>query len=322
MTNSSWQPTASFTNLWLRAGILAKIRTFFAARNVLEVETPLLSSSTIPDPNVHSIRAQYHQPGANFSQELYLQTSPEFTMKRLLAAGSGSIYQICKAFRDEEAGRLHSPEFTMLEWYRIDFDHYALMDEMDELLNVILATPKAERVTYAELFIKHLNINPHTASATELINCANKNNIDMCGAGPDPTFWMQLLLTHLIEPYLGNVQPTFVYDFPVAQAALSRIRQEQDYAVAERFEVYVNGIELANGFHELADADEQEARFTKDLAKRAELNLSRVPIDDKLLAALRHGLPNCAGVALGIDRLVMLAAKAKSLNEALSFEVL
>lgn len=303
------------------ANLLAKIRAFFAARNILEVETPLLGKSTITDPNIQSIIARCHPPGSSKSQILYLQTSPEFAMKRLLAAGSGSIYQICKAFRDEESGRLHKPEFTMLEWYRIGFDHHDLMDEMDEFLGFVIDAKKAERLSYAEMFQKYLEINPHSASVLELQNCAAQNNLDVsfaCDKSSDPDLWLNLLLTHLIEQHLGQNRPTFVYDYPKNQAALAKIRKDGEYFVAERFEVYINGIELANGFHELADADEQRTRFEKDLEKRREMNLSEIPLDEDFLAALKSGLPNCAGVALGVDRLCMIAKNLSDISLGLS----
>lgn len=285
-----------------RAYILKTIREFFAERNVWEVETPLLSDATVTDPHIGSIAAG----------KSYLQTSPEYAMKRLLVAGSGSIYQICKAFREDLVGRLHRPEFTMLEWYRIGFDHHALMDEMDELLQKILKTPPAERITYAEIFKKVLNLNPHFANVDELISCAKK--INFSGKLNDENAYLDLLFTHCIEPELAKDRPVFLYDFPASQAALSKIRPGNP-PVASRFEVYFKGIELANGFHELQDAKEQRARFDNDLAYRKKHQLPLPPIDEKFLAALEHGLPDCAGVALGIDRLVMLALEKEKIEQ-------
>ena len=304
-------------NLRLRAEMLTKIRDFFTKRNVLEVETPLLNSSTITDANLHSIEAFCRNPGSSQIEKLYLQTSPEFAMKRLLAAGSGSIYQICKAFRDEECGRLHNREFTMLEWYHVDFDHHALMDEMEEFLIHTIQAAAAERLSYKTVFQKFLNINPHTASTSELKNCALQNQLSISQAlesETDRDIWLNILLTNLIEPRLGQKQPTFIYDYPITQAALARIRNDE-IPVAERFEVYIRGIEIANGFHELTDAKEQRIRFKNDLKIRAKLNLPQIPLDEKFLAALEHGLPNCAGVALGIDRLLMVANHLQSIHE-------
>lgn len=296
--------------LQLRAEILAKIRQFFAERNILEVETPLLCSTTATDPHIHSFAVAPHR---------YLQTSPEFCMKRLLAAGSGSIYQICKAFRHEESGRQHNPEFTLLEWYRVGFDHHQLMVEVDELLQSILQTASAEKITYEKLFEKYLAINPHSASIQELKHCAQKNQLVLSdGNIIDRDAWLQLLMIHFIEPQLGFEKPLFIYDFPTTQAALAKIRHIE-ISVAERFEVYVNGIELANGYHELTDAKEQQARFLADQRRRQALGYAMIPIDKHLLNALENGLPDCAGVALGVDRLIMLAAKENSIHSTLSF---
>ena len=310
-----------YSNLHFRAEILKKIRTFFDERGILEVETPLLSKSTITDPNLHSIEAFYTEPGSKTNTKLYLQTSPEFAMKRLLAAGSGSIYQICKAFRNEECGKFHNPEFTMLEWYHVGFNHHDLMDEMDSFLNWTINADKAERLSYLNVFQKFLNINPHTASLDNLKNCAVKNNLELSSSlekEQDRDVWLNLLLTNLIEPYLGNNnQPTFIYDYPATQAALAQIRND-DIKIAERFEVYINGIEIANGFHELKNANEQRLRFEKDLETRKKLGLPTVPIDENLLTALEYGLPDCAGVALGIDRLLMIALNANSINEVIT----
>lgn len=320
MTN--WQPTAPIANLKQRAIIIQKIRRFFAERNVLEVDTPALSAATVTDPHLHSIGAEFREEGAQHSKILYLQTSPEFAMKRLLAAGSGSIYQICKSFRNGEIGRFHNPEFTMLEWYRPGFDHHALMTEMDELLQAILASPKAERLSYADAFQRYLQLDPHTISVELLQNAAQQAGIQTSAelAQADQDTWLQLLMSHVIEPQLGQSQPTFIYDFPASQAALARVRQGNP-AVAERFEVYVRGIELANGFHELADAKEQEHRFKADLNKRHHLGYPSVPIDLHLLAALKAGFPDCAGVALGVDRLIMLALNAIEIQQVVSFTI-
>ncbi len=319
--NLAWQPTATLEMLHLRATLLAKIRDFFIERNVLEVETPLLSPATVTDVYLQSFATQYHPGGLSSPETLYLQTSPEYAMKRLLAAGSGSIFQICKAFRnDGEKGRLHNPEFTMLEWYRIDFTHHDLMDEVDKLLALILGVPSAERLSYAEVFEKYLDLDPHRSSAQELKNKAlaldlfSLENLEY----DDRDSWLHLFMTHVIEPQIGHGKATFIYDFPTSQAALARIRPGNP-AVAERIEVYLEGIELANGFHELTDAQEQHQRFKHDLQKREKLGLPPVPIDYAFLEALQSGLPPCAGIALGVDRLVMLAAKAKTLAEAVSF---
>lgn len=294
-------------NINLRAKILAKIRSFFAARSVTEVETPLLSHSTNPAPHLNSFCLG----------DLYLQTSPEFAMKRLLARGSGDIYQVCKAFRADEIGRIHNPEFTILEWYRIGFDHHKLMDEMDEFLKLTINTNKSQRFTYQEIFTEVLKINPHIATTEELKMVAQSSDLAVSNLPDDTDSWLQLLFTHLIEPKLGQEFPVFIYDFPVSQAMLARVRDEQP-KVASRFEVYFKGVELANGFHELSDATEQRKRFLHDLAERQKLNLPPIPLDENFLLALPN-LPDCSGVALGIDRLLLLAAKATTLNEILCY---
>jgi len=314
-----WGPTASWEALRRRAALLARIREFFAARGVLEVETPLLAAATVTDLHLDSIRCRLETPGGE--RRFYLQTSPEFAMKRLLAAGSGPIFQICKAFRNGEIGRCHNPEFTILEWYRPHFDHHALMDEMDALLETVLGVGAAERVSYGELFERHLGVDPHRDPVFRLERAAARHGLAVDGlAGADRDSWLQLLASHLIEPRLGDPRPTFVFDYPASQAALARIRGG-DPPVAERFEVFVAGVELANGFHELTDAREQRQRFENDLAQRRARGREAVPIDERLLAALHSGMPDCAGVALGVDRLAMLEAGVGSLAEVVAFPI-
>lgn len=320
---SAWQPTARFSHLKKRADIIQQIRHFFAERNVWEVDTPLLAHYTVTDPHVIGIPAIFKQNGLQ-EQTVYLQTSPEYAMKRLLAAGSGSIYQISKAFRQGDLGRLHNPEFTLLEWYRVGFDHHALMNEMDELLQAILNTPKAERFSYAALFEKFFGMNPHSASVQELIQCVEDHNIKWVlnlhsAETSERNIWLALLMTHCIEPKIGLEKPVFLYDFPVEQAALAKIRDEETPPVASRFEVYFKGIELANGFHELQNSKEQRKRFEADILFRRQNKIDAVAMDENFLAALDAGLPDCSGVALGVDRLVMIALNAKSIDEVMSF---
>lgn len=326
MAHPAWRPSADLATLRLRAELLARIRAFFAARGVLEVETPALSAAAITEPNLASFSTIYAGPGLRCGQPLYLHTSPEFPMKRLLAAGSGCIYQIARVFRDGEAGRRHNPEFTLLEWYRVGFDHHRLMDEVAELVTVLLAGRLAlaepERLSYRELFQRHLDLNPHQAGVAELAACAGARGVPIPPGMPadDADPWLDLLLTHGIEPHLGMGRLTFVYDYPASQAALARLRPD-DPLVGERFEVYLNGVELANGFHELGDAGEQRRRFEAENAARRSLGLPVMPVDENLLAALEAGLPDCAGVALGFDRLAMLAAGKTALAEVLAFPV-
>ncbi|MDQ5909465.1 MAG: elongation factor P--(R)-beta-lysine ligase [Pseudomonadota bacterium] len=321
---STWRPGADLATLRLRAELLARIRAFFAARGVLEVETPLLSAAAITDPHLASFATVYAGPGPRYGQTLYLQTSPEFPMKRLLAAGSGCIYQIARVFRDGEAGRRHNPEFTLLEWYRVGFDHHRLMDEVAELATALLEDrlplAEPERLSYQEAFERYLGLNPHRTSVTELADCAERCGVSippgMPEADVDP--WLDLLLTQRIESQLGQGRLCFIYDYPASQAALARLRPG-DPPVGERFELYLGGIELANGFHELGDAVEQRRRFEAENAARQAQGLPVMPVDEHLLSALASGLPECAGVALGVDRLAMLAAGKTSLAEALAF---
>jgi lysyl-tRNA synthetase class 2 len=323
-TDGAWRPAATLEVLGLRARMLAGIRAFFSARGVLEVETPMLSTAAVTDPALASFATRYTGPLHPHGVPLYLHTSPEFPMKRLLAAGAGSIYQVCKVFRDGESGRRHNPEFTMVEWYRVGFDHHALMDEVAALVSELLAPHRqlgtVEKLTYAEAFERHCGLDPHRASDKDFAACAARLGIH----APDNLMqnglagWRDLLLSHHVERQLGRGRLTFLYDYPATQAALARVRPGNT-PLAERFELYHEGIELANGFHELGDAAEQETRFHHDLARRKALGLPAVPADHHLIAALRAGLPACAGVALGFDRLVMLAAGAGSIDEVLAF---
>lgn len=320
MNSLSWQPTATLATLRFRAAFLQKMRAFFADREVLEVETPLLARAAVTDPHLHSFITDFNQPGGERACPLYLQTSPEFAMKRLLAAGIGAIYQITKAFRNEESGRLHNPEFTLLEWYRPGFDHHQLMDEMDAFLHVMLATPAALRWSYQALFMEYLQLNPHQVSMSEIKVCAHRHQVHMHSALLSQTDGLQLLMSQVIEPQLGHDAPVFVYDFPAPQAALARIR-EGAYPVGERFEVYIQGLEIANGYHELADAKEQQQRFMADLKQREALGYASVPYDERLIAALAHGLPDCSGVALGVDRLLLLATQQACLADVMAFSI-
>ena len=315
-----WRPTASLKNLKLRAWVLAEIRAFFSERDVMEVETPLLSLAGSTDPYLDSFTSRYQ--GALFpaGQTVYLQTSPEFAMKRLLAAGSGAIFQICKAFRNGETGGQHNPEFTMLEWYRPGFDHHVLMDEMEALIALVLKTAPARRMTYRDLFLEYVGLDPFELSVADARACLQARHInppELAEAAIDD--WLSLIMTHLIEPELGT-GAVFVYDFPASQAMLARVVPTQP-PVAQRFELYINGMELANGFYELVDADEQRRRFQADLMQRQQLGLAEVGMSQALIAALESGLPDCAGVALGVDRLLMLAAGVENIAEVVAFPV-
>ncbi|MDX1304158.1 elongation factor P--(R)-beta-lysine ligase [Photobacterium sp.] len=316
-----WQPTASMAQLKQRAAILSSLRDFFSRKDVLEVDTPAMSQATVTDVHLHTFQTEFVGPGYAGGQTLYMMTSPEFHMKRLLSAGSGPIYQICKSFRNEESGRYHNPEFTMLEWYRPDFDHHELMDEMDELLQHVLGCQQAERMSYQQAFLQVLGVCPLECSMDELkVAAATLGLADIAEPEQDRDTLLQLLFSVGVEVKIGQQVPAFVYDFPASQAALAQINPA-DSRVAERFEVYFKGIELANGFHELADGDEQLARFEQDNKQRLEMGLKPQPIDLHLVEALRAGFPDCAGVALGVDRLIMLALKLDHIDQVTAFPI-
>lgn len=322
--NERWAPEASLEAFRARAELLEHIRLFFKERGVLEVETPLLCHAAVQDPHLHPIPAQYQPLGATQSQIFYLQTSPEFAMKRLLAAQIGPIYQVCKAFRNGELGKIHNPEFTLLEWYRPGFDHHQLMNEVDDFLAIHLKTPKASRIRYQDLFLEYLDLDPFQAHLWELQTKAKDKQINVdkeIQSSLTRDDWLNLLMTHCIEPYLGFNGPVMVFDFPGSFAALAKIRKMPQGDVAERFEVYLYGMELANGYHELTESDTQEQRFYQDAALRKHLNHPEIPIDRHLVNALKAGMPECAGVALGLDRLLMLKINAKEIKEVIAFTI-
>jgi lysyl-tRNA synthetase class 2 len=313
-----WRPTATPARLAARARLLARAREFFAARRVLEVDTPLIVNAAVSDVHIHA--AQVQLAGEEAAPH-FLHTSPEYAMKRLLASGSGDIYQICHVARGFEAGRLHNPEFTLIEWYRLGFSLSALMDEVEALVRALLAdgaaVRRSERLSYREVFQRALSLDPFSASPQELARAAAAAGFTGSAASPRDEY-LELLMGALIGPRLGREGLTFVYGYPASQAALARL-DPQDARAAQRFELYADGIELANGFHELADAAEQRARFAQELTERARRGLPVHALDERLLAALAHGLPDCAGVALGFDRTLMLATGAAHIDEVLPF---
>jgi elongation factor P--(R)-beta-lysine ligase len=315
---TEFRPGASLAVLGARAAMLARCREFFAARGVLEVETPILSQAAVTDVHLASLATRL----AGRPRPYYLQTSPEYAMKRLLAAGSPDLYQICKVFRDGESGRLHNPEFTMLEWYRRGFDHHALMDEVEALLQALLgarlARP-AERLSYRDAFRRALGLDP-LAAPLEALEALAAERTGAADLGPDRDTVLDLLMGAVVGPSLGRGRLTFVHDYPASQAALARLLPGTP-PVAARFEAYVEGLELCNGFHELADAAEQRRRFEAERAARAARGLPLPPLDERLLAALAAGLPDCAGVAVGLDRVLMLATACGSIREVLAFAV-
>lgn len=320
-----WKPTLTWQNAQKRASVLQQVRQFFYDRNVVEVETPALSQSTVTDVHLDALSCRYNflaDSPTSDSTVLYLQTSPEFHMKRLLASGYGCIFQISKAFRHEEYGKYHNPEFTMLEWYRIGFTHFELMAEVSDLLSLILNCNKPTIETYQNVFINHVGIDPLITSKDDLISLIDSHDklsdwlIEQAGVD----VLLQFIFSEIIEPNIGKEAPCFVYNFPRSQASLANICTE-DNRVAQRFECYFQGVELVNGFNELTDSDSQLARFLEDKQQRKKLGMADKSIDDNFISALSHGLPKCSGVALGIDRLIMLALKAPNINQVISFPV-
>lgn len=317
----SWRPSASLDNLFKRAAIIKKIRYFFSDRGFLEVETPAMSQATVTDIHLSAFRTCFVGPGAALGQDLYLMTSPEYHMKRLLAAGSGPIFQLCRSFRNEEAGRYHNPEFTMLEWYRPHYAMFHLMSEVDDFLQHVLKCDRADTLSYQQAFIHHLQLDPLSASHHRLCAVADKLDISyLANEQEDRDTLLQLLFALAIEPKIGQDKPIFIYHFPASQAALAEINPE-DNRVSERFEVYYKGIELANGFRELTDSHEQRQRFEQDNCCRLARDLPQQPIDSYFLDALEYGMPACSGVALGVDRLLMLKLNAEHIKDVLAFSV-
>lgn len=309
-----WQPSASIETLKKKAILLAKIRDFFNQSGYLEVETPIMAHHGVTDVYLSNIQANFR--GQNYC----LQTSPEYHMKRLLAAGSGPIFQIARVFRDDEWGRWHNPEFSMLEWYQLNIDHHALMEEMDFFLRTILHCPALIKKTWQQAFKDSCNIDPFNTSIKALKKTLTEYQLDkvLPADEEDLDQYFFLLMSHVVEPALVRENaPVAIYDFPASQAALAKVNAK---GRAERFEIYYQGVELANGFHELTDAKAQQARFEQDLLQRKKNGQDFPTADPFLLAALEHGLPPCSGVALGIDRLMTLALGKTAIAETLAFE--
>ncbi len=316
-----WQPSCDLATLRQRAQLLSDIRQFFAQRNVLEVDTQCLSLGSVTDVHLRAFSTEFISPISANRPTLYLQTSPEFAMKRLLCAGSGSIYQLGKVFRNEEAGRNHNPEFTLLEWYRVDFDDLQLIDEVDALLRCTLGTEPLECRTYQSLFVQYCQFDPLTLdkSAFEAQLVALGHEDIVAQSFPFDTL-LQWAFCEIIEPQIGLERPIAVTEFPASQAALARLDSGKP-GVARRFEIYFRGLELANGYHELQSADEHLARFHHDNEIRRQNGLPEIPIDHHFIAALKAGLPNCAGVALGFDRLLMIATDKSHIRHVIPFEI-
>lgn len=317
---TDWQPTASIETLRARARLLAEVRDFFAARGVLEVETPVLGHGGSTDVHLASLSTRATTSAGR--ERLWLQTSPEFPMKRLLAAGSGPIFQLARSFRDGEVGRRHNLEFTMLEWYRPGFSLDELIGETVALVQAVLGRDPGplRRRRYRELFRERLGLDPFTVGLSELKRLAGeRGGLDMGEAGRDDC--LDLLMSLEIEPHLGRGGLDVVVDYPAGQAALARrhLDPEDGEWVASRYELYCEGLELANGYDELTEAAEQAARFAEDNTARRTLGLPEVDVDERLLAALAHGMPAGSGVALGLDRLIQLALGKASVAEVMAF---
>jgi lysyl-tRNA synthetase class 2 len=336
---SDWRPTAAFDALRLRARLYATIRAFFVEREVLEVETPMLSLAGNTDANIASFSLEFSGRTDGAPRTRWLRTSPEFPLKRLLAAGIGDCYELGRVFRDGEAGGRHNPEFTMLEWYRVGWDHLRLIDETVALVRAALALVgrevAIETTTFRDLYRTRLGLDPFFATEAELQAALGELRIDPAGLGRDD--WLDLLMTHRLQPMFDRDALLVVHDWPASQCALAKIRAgrggEPDAAapdvvepdatepdVAERFELYLGALELANGYHELTDAAEQRARFLRDLQVRAARGAALPPLDEGLLAAMAAGLPACAGVALGVERLLMAMLGTDRIADVLAFD--
>jgi lysyl-tRNA synthetase class 2 len=312
-----FRPTASCENLRRRAKLLATVREFFAVRGFLEVETPILSADTVVDRHLDPFPVVI---GGEPPSVYWLQTSPEFAMKRLLAAGATAIFQIARVFRREELGNLHNPEFTMVEWYRAGDGLSSAVQLLDDLCDIVLNRGRSELLTYGEAFQRYALLDPHQADTAALVSAARRAGISAPEtlAETDRDGWLDLWLVERIQPHLGTTRPVILYDFPASQAALAQIRPGPP-AVAERFELYVSGVELANGYHELTDPAELRRRNAAVNAQRRADGKPPMPEESRLLAAMEAGLPDSTGVALGFDRLAMVALGAKDLREVIAF---
>ncbi len=318
-SSDDFRPTASWPILRLRDSLLRRTRAFFHDRRFIEVETPLLSADVVVDLHLEPFAVDVPHGGGR-SRRMWLQTSPEFAMKRLMAAGGEAIFQITHAFRQEEQGRLHNPEFTLVEWYRRGDGLAEGMQSLSDLGDELLGRGSAETISYQEAFERHAGVEPHGAPVAALANAAQRHGLAAPAslAADDRDGWLDLLLVELVEPHLGRDRPAILYDYPASQAALAQARPGPP-AVAERFELYVDGIELANGYHELLDAAVLVERNRLNNLARTAAGKPVLPEDSRLLAAMRAGLPDCTGVALGFDRVVMLAGGAATLEDVLTF---
>ena len=321
---TDWRPTADLGALRLRAQLYATIRAFFAERAVLEVETPILSMAGNTDANIESFSLEFSGRIDSASRTRWLRTSPEFPLKRLLAAGVGDCYELGRVFRNGEAGGRHNPEFTMLEWYRVGWDHRRLIDETVALVQAALAlvgrTAKMSTTTFRDLYRERLGIDPLLADEQAL--CAALGDLEIDPKGLDRDDWLDLLMTHRLQSTFDRNGIVVVHDYPASQCALAKLRagDGDEPMIAERFELFLGPLELANGYHELTDAEEQQVRFLRDHDLRSSRGSALPPVDETLLAAMTSGLPACAGVALGVERLLMAMLGTDHIADVLSFD--
>lgn len=313
----------SLENLKFRAELLRKLRSFFDERGFVEVETPLLSSDVVVDRHIEPISVESLNSGEQQPQRTYwLQTSPEFAMKRLLASGAEKIYQICKAFRNSERGQQHNPEFTMLEWYRVGDDYQQGRDLLAEFAKAVFDCKTIDQIGYSDAFREQFHLCPIRSSLDQLFDIARQQTDVVFTGSESRDEVLNVLLSQCVEPGLGLENPVIVFDFPASQSALARVRKLKDgYFVAERFELYYRGVELANGYHELTDARELLDRNQAVNRQRQQDGKSELPVESRLLDAMRAGMPGCCGVALGIDRLAMLLLNVERIDEVISFPI-
>lgn len=321
-SGGEFRPTASWAALRRRSELMIRLRALFQQAGFLEVETPVLSAETVVDRHLHPIAVQLHEQQGSLAREMWLQTSPEFAMKRLLASGAKAIFQVARAFRNDETGPLHNPEFTLVEWYRAHDSYAQGMQFLSDLADCLLERGAAESLTYGEAFLAHVGEDPHRASIDALSRAARRHRVSVPeGFGEaDRDGWLDLLLSQCVMPHLGNERPLVLFDYPASQAALAQV-SEGDPRVARRFELFVDGIELANGYDELRDPDELRRRNQRVNQQRTDEGNSALPTQSRLLDAMQSGLPPAVGVALGWDRLVMVALGARSLNEVMAFPI-
>jgi lysyl-tRNA synthetase class 2 len=303
----TWKPKTTIEILQAKAELFKTIRNFFESKNILEVQTPLLCEYSVTDPYIESIETSYG----------FLQTSPEYAMKKLLALYKQSIFQICKAFRDEGSGSWHMQEFTMLEWYSVDATMFDLIKQVCELISIIFTEMPIEKISYRDLFLRYIDLDPFQCSAQQAYLYLKKSNKLPIGIDDDQdlTDYLQMIMSEVIEPHINKNNALIVYDYPQGQAALAKLAQRDYGMAAERFELYIKGVECGNGFHELQNADEQHKRFQENMIKREQLGLKHMDIDSGFMQALGHGLPNCSGIAMGLDRILMLKESINHIDQ-------